>query len=76
LACRRPKLGELTRIGSLGFDTSDLVGFDTSDLVGFDISGASGAAFAALTPPTGSVATIHVDLTTAPPLWSGPSARV
>ena len=56
MACRRPKLGELTRIGSLGFDTSDLVGFD--------ISGASGAAFAALTPPTGSVATIHVDLTT------------
>jgi Domain of unknown function (DUF4394) len=40
-----PNGGVLTTIGTLGFNTSDLVGFD--------VSGISGIAFASLTPPTG-----------------------
>jgi hypothetical protein len=40
-----PNTGTLFPVGSLGFNTSDLVGFD--------ISGASGIAFASLTVPTG-----------------------
>jgi hypothetical protein len=40
-----PNGGVLSTVGSLGFNTSDLVGFD--------ISGATGIAYAALTPVTG-----------------------
>jgi hypothetical protein len=52
-----PNGGELTTIGALGFDTSDLVGFDISAL--------TGVAFAALTPPTGGASQLFtIDLTT------------
>jgi hypothetical protein len=52
-----PNLGVLTTIGSLGFNTSDLVGFD--------ISGTTGVAFASLVAPTGGAAQLFtIDLTT------------
>jgi hypothetical protein len=55
---RSPNGGLLTTIGSG-------LGFDSSDLVGFDVSGASGVAFASLTPPTGGASQLFtIDLTT------------
>jgi hypothetical protein len=52
-----PNGGGLTTIGSLGFNTSDLVGFD--------ISGISGVAFASLVAPTGGAAQLFtIDLPT------------
>jgi hypothetical protein len=46
-----PNTGTLFSVGPLGVNTSDLVGFD--------ISGATGVAFASLTPPTGAASSLY-----------------